>query len=55
MATERTVGDVQHNLHPVMGWLQLALADGKPLTEGQMRSALEKLALAVEAVRNDEV
>lgn len=55
MATDRTVGDVQHNLHPIMGWLSLALADGTSLSEGQMRSALEKLALAIEAVKNDEV
>lgn len=51
MALDSTlVGDVKHNLHPVIGWLRLAEHDGRPLTEGQLRSAAEKLLTAIQLV-----
>lgn len=47
-------GDIQHEVAPVIGWLRLALADGKPLTTGQMGAAVEKLMRALDAAKHIE-
>ena len=43
------VGDINHNVQPVIGWLRLAIADEKPLTTAQMEAAVKKLYLALDA------
>lgn len=42
------VGNIHHNVQPVIGWLRLCIADDKPLTTAQMEAAVVKLHLALD-------
>lgn len=46
-----TNGNIQHNVNPVLGWLRLAVHDGKTLTQAQMESAIEKLTNVLNEVQ----
>lgn len=51
MGNAELVGSINHEVQPVIGWLRLAIVDGKPLTEQQMDAAVEKLYRALENAR----
>lgn len=42
------VGNIHHNVQPVIGWLRMALHNDKPMTTAQMEAAVEKLYLALD-------
>lgn len=48
MSNAELVGNISHEVQPIIGWLRLCLADGTVLTEQQMEAAVEKLYRALE-------
>lgn len=48
MSNAELVGNISHEVQPIIGWMRLAIADGNPLTEQQMTAAVEKLYRALE-------
>lgn len=45
--TSEIRGNLHHEINPVIGWLRLAIADGKTLSVSQMEAAVEKLSRAI--------